>query len=149
ELAGGLLLPAPYFAVVPAPLDAAGELAVDVPGGLKTVGGAMMHCQVASASSSLPFGWDLSNMVRLRFYDDPISSRAIRDATGYKLAVHEKKKQAGTSVTRTLHALAVDPRETTDLLSTGAQLTPEQTAALADLQAALDALLATGPQGGP
>ncbi|MFG0318573.1 MAG: sulfatase-like hydrolase/transferase, partial [Planctomycetota bacterium JB042] len=146
-LAGGTILPAPYFAVVPAPTDAKGELSIVVPGGTKTVGGPVMHCQAAVASAGLPLGWDLSNVVRMRFFDVPVTHRTVRNAAGYKLHRHVLQKKTGDVTKQALYALAIDPLEANDILSGGIGLTGVQAAALAELEAALDELLATGPQG--
>jgi len=145
EVMGGMVIPAPYFAIVPIKLDGTGGFSFLVPGG-PVVASGPLHCQVASSNSGLPLGWELSNIVRARFYDDPISHRVIRDADGMKLRRFRKVKKDVTVQVVSLYDLVSDPWETHDLLVNGpGGLTPEQSIAYHELLVKLDDLLATGP----
>ncbi|MBI4881613.1 MAG: sulfatase-like hydrolase/transferase [Planctomycetes bacterium] len=144
-IAGGLLIPSPYFALLPVPLDPQGSLTLTVPGGPQTIGGQhAIICQVVAPDAGLPFGWSFSNMVKLSFLDAPYSKRALRNVAGYKLTRVTTTEGAKTKVVDSLYDLEIDPLEVSNLLGAGAPgLTPEQLAAYQELVDALEELLAT------
>ncbi|MEM7305775.1 MAG: sulfatase-like hydrolase/transferase [Planctomycetota bacterium] len=129
-IGGGFLVPNPETFVQPVFTDAKGE--IFIPDLTSSLGPLEYYAQFAIVDPSQPFGFAITNAVRLEFL--PTNTKAVRGER-YKLV---RIFNGGADE---LYDLQTDPYEAVNLLTAGPPLTTEQDAAYQALIAELDAFI--------